>query len=291
MSLLTLSLPLSLLAMLLAPRAAVGAAALLAAPCFDGPNGTHTALRTRQEFKFDVVAGGPATLASDPSQCLTAVSPGSRGSELTVAPCSTSSAKGQSWAPMPNASTSTLRLQTGGGTVGLQNGGLTNAVLWLGPGSGQSQRSAEGAEDSHTDGAVQRAELGPPRPPLVSFQPIADGGANHGVFLVSPRGGFNQAVGCGRGCSLCASFGPPVRPCDAPSPAAALPMCDTSLPVEQRVADLVTRIPESDITKLLVNIAGPVPSLWISSQNWRVAKTAGRSHIFACTNNPFAKTN
>lgn len=207
-------------------------------------------LRPRQEFVFDTAAGGLVRLAADTSQCLTAVSPGERGSGLTVTGCATPPGKAQSWAPMHNASTSSLQLQNGG-AVGLQNGGLTNAVLWLGPG--------QGLED--TEGTVD------PRPPLVSFKQ-ANASTIRGVFVVTPRGGFNHAVGCGRGCSLCVSFGTPVRPCDRPSPAAALPMCDTSLPVKQRVADLVERVPASDVAKLLVNVAGPVHSLWVTPTNW-----------------------
>ena len=235
-------------------------AALLATPCFDGMNSSYAALRPRQEFTFDTAAGGMAKLVSDPTQCLTALSPGKRGSELTVAACLAAGDKSQSWAPVANATTDGLKLQGGGGSAGLQNGGLTNAVVWLGPGSGAI------AADSANPSEPQQLALGAPRPPLVSFQTTT--GPSQGVFLVSPSGGFNHATGCGRGCTLCVTYGAPVRPCDQPSPAAAFPMCDSSLPLTQRVADLVARVPAEDVTKLLVNVAGPVPSLWISAQNW-----------------------
>lgn len=215
----------------------------------------YAALQSRQEFTFDAMVGGPVRLAADSSQCLTAVSPGERGSGLTVTACAMPLGKGQSWAPMPNASTSSLQLQNGG-AVGLQNGGLTNAVLWLGPGQGLHD------PDGTVDPMVRS-----PRPPLVSFRQ-GNASTTRGVFVVTPRGGFNQAVGCGKGCSLCMSFGKPVRPCDRPSPVATLPMCDVSLPVKQRVADLVGRVPASDVAELLVNVAGPVHSLWVTPTNW-----------------------
>ena len=228
--------PAALLSLSIATAAASSATPppLRAAPCHGSFNATYAALRGRQQFAFDPAAGGAAALAADPSQCLTGASAG----PATLAPCRAGSAA-QRWAPMGNLSADPLRLQ-GGQPVGLQNGGLTNAVVWVG----------------HTSARAPVSFLPDPQHP------------GQGTFVIAPRGGFNDAVGCGRGCSLCVTSGPPVRPCDQPSPAAAFPMCDSSLPLSSRVADLVKRIPEADVAKLLVNSAGPVPSLWIASQNW-----------------------
>lgn len=200
---------------------------LVAAPCFSLQGGHYEPLITRQQWSFDYQQGGPIRQGK---QCLTASEPNRRGSPLTMAPCKPGS-PGQDWAPISNLTSGSLALKKGS-KVGLQNGGLTNSVLWLGPGTSASFNSTQMS------------------------------------FTLAPRAGFNHAVGCGRGCTLCMTSGGPVRPCDQPSPAAGFPMCDASLPLAQRVRDLVQRIPAEDTEKLLVNVAGPVPSLWIQSQNW-----------------------
>jgi hypothetical protein len=202
---------------------------LVAAPCFHDASGFYQVLQPRQKFVFDFDKGGAVTSAGG-SSCLTAVHPNLSGSPLAMMPCVAGSL-GQDWDSILNLTTGTLKLRHGA-AAGLQNGGLTNAVLWLGPGT-----------SAHFD-------------------------SSSGTFSLVPRAGFNDAVGCGRGCAMCVTAGPPVRPCDKPSPAAAFPMCDAALPLAQRVADLVMRIPQNETEKLLDNIAGAVPSLWIQRQNW-----------------------
>ena len=67
---------------------------------------------------------------------------------------------------------------------------------------------------------------------------------------------------------LCLSQGPGIRPCDPPSPAVGLPLCNTSLSVTERVSDLVKRIPAAAKPHQLVTSAPAIDSLWIPSQKY-----------------------
>ena len=67
---------------------------------------------------------------------------------------------------------------------------------------------------------------------------------------------------------MCLSVGPPVRPCDHPSPVASHPMCDVTASMEARVADMVARIPPEARASQLVNAAPSIDRLWIPAQNW-----------------------
>ena len=133
---------------------------LRAAPCHGSFNASYAALRGRQQFVFDPAAGGAAALAADPSQCLA----GASAAPAALAPCRAGSAA-QHWAPMSNLSADPLRLQ-GGQPVGLQNGGLANAVVWVG----------------HTSARAPVSFLPDPQHP------------GQGTFVIAPRGGFNDAV-------------------------------------------------------------------------------------------------
>lgn len=67
---------------------------------------------------------------------------------------------------------------------------------------------------------------------------------------------------------LCLSLGPAIRPCDLPSPAAGLPLCNASLSVGHRVRDLVGRIPAAAKPHQLVTSAPAINSLWIPAQKY-----------------------
>ena len=68
--------------------------------------------------------------------------------------------------------------------------------------------------------------------------------------------------------ALCLSIGPRIRPCDSPSPAAGYKMCDTTLGLTERVADLVHRIPAAAKPLQLVTTAPAIDSLWIPPQKY-----------------------
>mmetsp|Transcript_18126 Transcript_18126/g.43550 ORF Transcript_18126/g.43550 Transcript_18126/m.43550 type:complete len:739 (+) Transcript_18126:71-2287(+) len=57
------------------------------------------------------------------------------------------------------------------------------------------------------------------------------------------------------------------RPCDV-SPGKDQPWCDTSKSLDERVADLVSRIPEKDVVGLFANGASGVPELNIPAYQW-----------------------
>eukprot|EP01147_Barroeca_monosierra_P003867 gene3868-8389_t len=59
----------------------------------------------------------------------------------------------------------------------------------------------------------------------------------------------------------------PPRTCDV-KPGKSLPFCNTSLPYNERVADLVSRIPTSDLPGLFVNGASGITELGIASYQW-----------------------
>ena len=113
--------------------------------------------------------------------CLTATHPQQRGSAVTLQPCSSGGdAAGQQW----DVQDSGVSLAAGGQPLGIQNGGRTNAVVWLGTKTPMQYNSSTN------------------------------------TFELQLRGGFNNLVQN----NLCLGFSRPVRPCDAPSPAATFPM-------------------------------------------------------------------
>ena len=60
-----------------------------------------------------------------------------------------------------------------------------------------------------------------------------------------------------------------VNPCiDPTSPQSKLPWCDDKLPIDERVKDMVGRIPLKEKLPLLDTGGSPVPSLGLSSYNW-----------------------
>eukprot|EP01062_Namystynia_karyoxenos_P073291 TRINITY_DN70101_c0_g1_i1.p1 TRINITY_DN70101_c0_g1~~TRINITY_DN70101_c0_g1_i1.p1 ORF type:complete len:908 (+),score=307.11 TRINITY_DN70101_c0_g1_i1:79-2724(+) len=70
---------------------------------------------------------------------------------------------------------------------------------------------------------------------------------------------------------------PPVRPCDV-SPGKDQPWCNYSLPMDERVADLVSRIPANRIVGLFVNGASGVPELNIPAYQWWSEALHGVGH-------------
>jgi hypothetical protein len=187
---------------------------LVVAPCFNDASGYYKVLEARQTFSFDLSHGGKVVGAE--GQCLTvAAQPAVTGSPVVMAPCGAVKAgavpAGQDWAPIANVSTGSLRLRRGA-AIGLQNGGLTNAKVWIGPHTA-AHFVPKGAKDGGGGGGGSAPSSSSP---------------STGTFIVEPRAGFNHAVGCGRGCTLCITAGPPLSPCERsyPSPAAGFPMCE-----------------------------------------------------------------
>ena len=75
----------------------------------------------------------------------------------------------------------------------------------------------------------------------------------------------------GAGNNMCLDSGtpapPPPPPCSV-EPAKSKPFCDYTLPLEQRVANLISLIPDSDKINLFNNNAGGIASLNIPPYQW-----------------------
>ena len=114
-------------------RAAGARPSLLAAPCHTHSS-YYTVLEPWQRVSWaGAPTGGPIKLAAHPELCLTAVD-----KDVVFAPCNTTAAAAGRTDPSQDwdyrEGTPVLR---GGGGLGLQNGGLANARVWIGKGVGR----------------------------------------------------------------------------------------------------------------------------------------------------------
>jgi hypothetical protein len=91
------------------------------------------------------------------------------------------------------------------------------------------------------------------------------GAANQQWKVVPLPDGTNQFVGEQSG--LCLDGGTSVHPCNIP-PYNAMPFCNTSLPVTERVANLVQSITADEQAGLFDTTSTGVPSLLISPYQW-----------------------
>jgi hypothetical protein len=67
---------------------------------------------------------------------------------------------------------------------------------------------------------------------------------------------------------LCVDSGTRFRGCAAGSLASALPFCDAAVPVDARVADLISRLSFPELVNMLSSASGGAPSLGVSPVQW-----------------------
>ena len=219
-------------------------------PCWDS-SPEFAVLKDRQQFSFDA-AGGPVKSLSRPNWCLTMPGANVTAGLITLAPCSPSGGDpAQIWTTVPNVNDS----KTGKPLC-------HESAFHAGCRTGLAALNGVGV--CSNESPIHPARNGPVA--LVDSKKhdwrggtCLDYDANSSTFRSTTLEGEPH---------MCLSWGAPVRPCDAPSPAAGYPLCDVSLPDAVRVADLITRLKPSQKPPLLLNTAPAVPSLWLPPMNW-----------------------
>ena len=84
--------------------------------------------------------------------------------------------------------------------------------------------------------------------------------------------------------------GPPrlVNPCaNKTSPFASQPWCDATLPIDARVADMVSRMTIAEKIDSLDTTAKAIPSLGLNAYNWWSEATHGISHVANDADTPY----
>ena len=229
------------------PPAAVAAAAaeaVLFLPCFDS-DPAFAVLKPRQQFSWPERPGKVA-LRSRRDSCLTAAAGGGGEGPLHVAPCLPVADSKQKWS-------------TADGQRGLAApSGFT--VCGDVPSPGAQVNNPPVAADIGVQRNFRAWLTG-----LARHNASSPGGA---CISLDPRvGAFRAATLTGEQ-GLCLSVGPGIRPCDPPSPAAEYPLCNTTLPLSERLTDLVRRIPAAEKPYQLVTTAPAINSLWIPPQKY-----------------------
>ena len=227
--------------------------AIIYLPCFDS-DPAFAILKSRQQFGW-ANQRGQVALLSDRGRCITAVgAPGKEG-PLKLDACLPQPAASQDWTTVPRGNRSGLASAASGFTV-CGDMPLVSAGSW-------QKMAVEIPVRRNNRGWLtsNRTHVSGSNSTCLNFDKAAS------AFRSTERGPPDHGVPDGEA-NLCLSVGPGIRPCDAPSPAAGFAMCDVTITLAERVADLVARIPAAAKPAQLVNVAPAINSLWIPTDNW-----------------------
>jgi hypothetical protein len=220
-------------------------------PCWDSAQ-EFEVLQARQQVKFVMLSSGRPGMVqavSDPSKCFTMAAGGNTTFGLIkLAPC-TAGDPAQVWTTVP--------------TIDSHNRTLCKkSAIHPGCRTGLAARNAvqvcSGVSPIHPtrNGPVAMVDS---KTHNWRGGTCVDYDSNSSTFRYTSLEGEPH---------MCLGWGPSVRPCDKPSPAAVFPMCNTALSMDERVKDLVSRLEPSEKPALLLNTAPAITRMWLPAIDW-----------------------